>query len=86
MSEPKRWELWEVIMEDTHSEWVRWEDYARLKSEVEHLKEALNKMTKTPDGVYGVDVKVNFWTNYGSRLPSSYQTFWTNEPKEGKQS
>jgi len=73
-------------MEDTHSEWVRWEDYARLKSEVEHLKEALNKMTKTPDGVYGVDVKVNFWTNYGSRLPSSYQTFWTNEPKEGKQS
>jgi hypothetical protein len=37
MSEPKRWDLWEVILEETDSTWVRWEDYARLKAEVERL-------------------------------------------------
>ena len=56
----------------------------KQKEEIERLTDALNKMTNTPDGVYGVDVKVNFWTKDGSRLPSSYQTFWTNEAKEGK--
>ena len=93
MSDPKRYSIvadyqapWAKMHEFSAGGWVKWEDYARLKAEVEHLKEALNKMTKTPDGVYGVDLKVNFWTKYGSRLPSSYQTFWTNEAKEGKQS
>jgi hypothetical protein len=79
MIEPK-------VMEFSEGEYVLHSDYATLQAEVEHLKEALNKMTKTPDGVYGVDVKVNFWTMGGSRLPSSYQTFWTNELKEGNPS
>lgn len=48
MSEPKRWELWEVIMEDTHSEWVRWEDYARLKAEVERLRKAGDAVCESP--------------------------------------
>ena len=37
MSEPKPWDLWEVILEETDSKWVRWEDYASLKAEVERL-------------------------------------------------
>jgi hypothetical protein len=37
MSESKPWDLWEVILEETDSKWVRWEDYARLKAEVERL-------------------------------------------------
>jgi hypothetical protein len=41
MSEPKRWDLWEVILEETDSTWVRWEDYARLKAEVERLTKAV---------------------------------------------
>jgi hypothetical protein len=41
-------------------------------------------MTKTPDGVDGVEVKVSFWTKSGTRLPSSYNTFfWVND-KGGK--
>ena len=40
MSEAKRWDLWEVILEETDSTWVRWEDYARLKAEVERLRKA----------------------------------------------
>ena len=39
MSEPKPWDLWEVILEETDSKWVRWEDYARLKAEVERLSQ-----------------------------------------------
>jgi hypothetical protein len=38
MSESKPWDLWEVILEETDSKWVRWEDYARLKAEVERLE------------------------------------------------
>jgi hypothetical protein len=41
MSEPKPWDLWEVILEETDSKWVRWEDYARLKTEVERLTKAV---------------------------------------------
>jgi uncharacterized small protein (DUF1192 family) len=56
----------------------------RLKAEVERLTAELNKMTKTPDGVDGVEVKVSFWTKSGTRLPSSYNTFfWVND-KGGK--
>lgn len=56
----------------------------RLKAEVERLTAELNKMTKTPDGVDGVEVKVSFWTKSGTRLPSSYSTFfWVND-KGGK--
>ena len=51
---------------------------ARLKAEVERLTADLNKMTKTPDGVHYVEVDVSFWTKSGSRLPSSYRTFWSN--------
>jgi hypothetical protein len=54
------------------------EENARLKAEVERLKDALNKFAKTPDGVDGVKVDVSFWTKSGSRLPSSYSTFWMN--------
>lgn len=50
----------------------------QLKAEVERLTADLNKMTKTPDGVDYVEVNVGFWTKYGSRLPSSYSTFWSN--------
>jgi len=50
-----------------------------LKSEVERLKADLNKMTKTPEGVDYVEVDVGFWTKSGSRLPSSYRTFWSND-------
>jgi hypothetical protein len=63
--------------------WVRAVEYDRLKAEVNELKESLNKLTKTPEGVDGVEVKVSFWTKYGSRLPSSYSTFWMND-KEGR--
>ena len=44
MSEPKPWDLWEVILEETDSKWVRWEDYARLKAEVERLTKAGDEM------------------------------------------
>ena len=54
-------------------------EVARLKAEVERLKADLNKMTKTPDGVDYVEVDVGFWTKSGSRLPSSYRTFWSND-------
>ncbi len=50
-----------------------------LKAEVERLTADLNKMTKTPDGVDYVEVDVGFWTKSGSRLPSSYRTFWSND-------
>ena len=50
-----------------------------LKIEVERLTADLNKMTKTPDGVDYVEVDVGFWTKSGSRLPSSYRTFWSND-------
>ena len=49
-----------------------------LKAEVERLTADLNKMTKTPEGVDYVEVDVGFWTKSGSRLPSSYRTFWSN--------
>ena len=52
---------------------------ARLKAEVERLTADLNKMTKTPDGVDYVEVDVSFWNKSGSRLPSSYSTFWSND-------
>ena len=52
---------------------------ARLKAEVDRLTADLNKMTKTPDGVDYVEVDVSFWTKSGSRLPSSYRTFWSND-------
>jgi len=51
----------------------------RLRAEVERLKADLNKMTKTPEGVDYVEVDVGFWTKSGSRLPSSYSTFWSND-------
>ena len=70
---------------DVNGEYVLHADYARLKAEVERLTAALNKMTKTPDGVDYVEVNVGFWTKSGSRLPSSCSTFWSNA-KEGKQS
>ncbi len=50
-----------------------------LKAEVERLTADLNKMTKTPEGVDYVEVNVGFWTKSGSRLPSSYSTFWSND-------
>ncbi len=52
---------------------------ARLKAEVERLTADLNKMTKTPEGVDYVEVNVSFWNKSGSRLPSSYSTFWSND-------
>lgn len=52
---------------------------ARLKEQVEQLTADLNKMTKTPEGVDYVEVDVGFWTKSGSRLPSSYSTFWSND-------
>jgi uncharacterized small protein (DUF1192 family) len=51
----------------------------QLKAEVERLTTDLNKMTKTPDGVDYIEVDVSFWTKSGSRLPSSYSTFWSND-------
>lgn len=60
---------------------------SRLKAEVERLTDTLNKLVKTPpEATGGVRVKVDFWTQYGSRLPSSYETFWENAAKEGKPS
>lgn len=59
---------------------------AALVKENDKLKEALNKMTNTPAEADGVDVSVNFWTKAGTRLPSSYRTFWMNENKEGRPS
>jgi hypothetical protein len=41
MSEPKPWDLWEVILEETDSKWVRWEDYARLKAAFDLLDESI---------------------------------------------
>jgi len=88
------------MLRDPAGGWVSWEDYARLKAEVERLQSIhsidsigieqlkaeverltadLNKMTKTPDGVDYVEVDVSFWTKSGSRLPSSYSTFWSND-------
>jgi uncharacterized small protein (DUF1192 family) len=55
------------------------DEVQHFKAEVERLKADLNKMTKTPDGVDYVEVDVGFWTKSGSRLPSSYRTFWSND-------
>ena len=111
MSDVKRYEVTESyglgdMREDAQGGWVRYDDYALLKAEVERLQSIhsidsigieqlkaeverltadLNKMTKTPEGVDYVEVDVGFWTKSGSRLPSSYSTFWSNA-KEGKQS
>jgi hypothetical protein len=84
MSEPKRYDLVDkhygyFLCHKIEGEWVKWEDYARLKAEVERLTADLNKMTKTPEGVDYVEVDVGFWTKSGSRLPSSYRTFWSND-------
>jgi len=67
-----------IVREVAWGNYVRYEDYARLKAEVERLTAELNKMTKTPEGVDYVEVDVSFWTKSGSRLPSSYSTFWSN--------
>ena len=93
MSEPKRYEpstqcvepsyqaqmIEPIVKEVAWGNYVRYEDYARLKAKVERLTADLNKMTKTPDGVDYVEVDVGFWTKSGSRLPSSYSTFWSND-------
>jgi predicted RNase H-like nuclease (RuvC/YqgF family) len=42
MNDPKRWDLWEVILEATDSQWARWEDYARLNAEVEVQNRRIN--------------------------------------------
>lgn len=55
------------------------EEIDRLNAEVERLTDALNKLSKAPEGVHGVEVHVSFWTKSGSRLPSSYSAFWTND-------
>ena len=55
------------------------DEVTRLKAEVERLTADLNKMSKTPEGVDYVEVDVGFWTKSGSRLPSSYRTFWSND-------
>ena len=68
-----------IVREVAWGNYVRYEDYARLKAEVERLTADLNKMTKTPEGVDYVEVDVGFWTKSGSRLPSSYRTFWSND-------
>ena len=88
MSEPKRYQrcyhkdyIPEGMEEHYNGKWVKWEDYARLKAEVERLTEALNKFTNTPNGVHGVEVKVSFWSKSGCRLPSSFSTFWMNAEK-----
>jgi predicted nuclease with TOPRIM domain len=49
MSEPKPWDLWEVILEETDSKWVRWEDYARIKADNIRLKEAVADSYKAVD-------------------------------------
>ena len=72
-----------LMLVDGEYEAVKVGTIASLKAEVERLTADLNKMTKTPDGVDGVEVKVSFWTKSGSRLPSSYSTFWSND-KGGK--
>ena len=84
MSEPQRYLAkcpWYAIEMQAHprGEFVLYSDYASLKAEVERLTADLNKMTKTPDGVDYVEVDVSFWTKSGSRLPSSYSTFWSND-------
>ena len=69
---------WEAMVK-SWAECIRLEtENARLKAEVEWLTADLNKMTKTPEGVDYVEVDVGFWTKSGSRLPSSYRTFWSN--------
>jgi hypothetical protein len=84
MNDPKRYEVTESyglgdMREDAQGNYVRYEDYANLLAEVEQLKDALNKLTNTPANVDGVKVDVSFWTKSGSRLPSSFSTFWMNE-------
>ena len=73
-----------LMLVDGEYEAVKVGTIARLKAEIERLTADLNKMTKTPDGVDGVEVKVSFWNKSGTRLPSSYSTFfWVND-KGGK--
>jgi len=90
VSEPKRYDIITTVsagrfsqsdlVESKDGNLVSYEDYARLKEDYARLKADLNKMTKTPDGVDGVEVKVSFWTKSGSLLPSSYSTFfWVND-------
>jgi len=89
VSEPKRYALmgnpWEMV-EHKNGNLVFYEDYARLKAEVDRLTADLNKMTKTPEGVDYVEVDVCFWTKSGCRLPSSYRTFWYNDNDKGVKS
>jgi hypothetical protein len=101
MSEPKRWDLWEVILEETDSTWVRWEDYARLKAEVERIRkfndEALAHIAKEErksrerldmEQAENARLKaeVERLTKGGDRLADLFETtIWWEKIKKGKQ-
>jgi hypothetical protein len=74
MSEQKPWDLWEVILEETDSKWVRWEDYARLKAEVERLTKAGDAMV---EAMWYGDNGRSIW------VKKFAETDW-NAAKEGK--
>ena len=96
MSEPKRWDLWEVILEETDSKWVRWEDYARLKAENTRLKTEVQHLmvfcncTLIPNKE--LQAKVERLTKAGDEMARVVSSFgfdeapiaW-NRAKEGKQ-
>ena len=97
MSEPKPWDLWEVILEETDSKWVRWEDYARLKAEVERLDTLCKQLMAQHSDIscenimlrkagYEMAVKINVHC-INDRFTDSQKLVddWSNAAKEGKQ-
>ena len=76
MSEPKRYELYveASLQAEEGGEWVKYEDYARLKAEVERLTKAGDAMAEELIQEYGREVCLKFGWFKG----------W-NAAKEGKQ-
>jgi hypothetical protein len=54
MSDPKRYELYvdASLQAEEGGEWVKWEDYARLKAEVERLTKAGDVMAEDLKACY----------------------------------
>lgn len=62
MSDPKRYELYvdASLQAEEGGEWVKWDDYARLKAEVERLTKAGDAMAEELIQEYGREVCLKF--------------------------
>ena len=91
MSEPKRYtdlQVWEALhFAGSTNGWIRWEDYARLKAEVERLR-ASSFVTAVPVEEYervvkAGDAMADWMDELGSPRAVPFIMDW-NAAKEGK--